>query len=85
MAAAPEDQYPINTGSVTWHFEGEGQGLGKDWAVFTVNENANTGLTPFVAQGGFFPHDQRQPGGRQYHSSHRHGAGQYTPRQHGQP
>lgn len=54
VAAAPEDQYPINTGSVTWHFEGEGQGLGKDWAVFTVNENANTGLTPFVAQGGFF-------------------------------
>ena len=54
VAADPDDQYPINTGSVTWRFDGEGQGLGKDWAVFTVNENANTGLTPFQAQGGFF-------------------------------
>ncbi|MCB9420735.1 MAG: trypsin-like serine protease [Ardenticatenaceae bacterium] len=54
VAADPNDQYPINTGSVVWHFEGEGQGLGKDWAVFTVNVNSNTGLTPFQAQGGFF-------------------------------
>lgn len=54
VAADPEDQYPINTGSVVWRFDGEGQGLGKDWSVFTVGPNANTGLTPFEAQGGFF-------------------------------
>lgn len=54
VAADPDDQYPINTSSVVWRFDGEGQGLGKDWAVFTVNVNSNTGLTPFQAQGGFF-------------------------------
>ncbi len=53
VAAAPNDQYPINTSSVVWRFDGEGQGLGKDWAVFTVGPNSNTGLTPFQAQGGF--------------------------------
>jgi len=54
VAADPDDQYPINTSNVTWRFDGEGQGLGKDWSVFRVNENSNTGLTPFQAQGGFF-------------------------------
>jgi hypothetical protein len=54
VAADPDDQYPVNTGSVVWRFDGEGQGLGKDWSVFTVNDNSNTGLTPFQAQGGFF-------------------------------
>lgn len=54
VAADPDDQYPINTSSVVWRFDGENQGLGKDWAVFTVNVNSNTGLTPFQAQGGFF-------------------------------
>ncbi len=54
IAADPDDQYPINTSSVGWRFDGEGQGLGKDWSVFTVNENSNTGLTPFQAQDGFF-------------------------------
>lgn len=54
VAADPDDQYPINTGNVVWRFDGEGQGLGKDWAVFTVSPNSNTGLTPFQAQGGFF-------------------------------
>ncbi len=39
---------------MVWRFDGEGQGLGKDWAVFTVGPNSNTGLTPFQAQGGFF-------------------------------
>jgi hypothetical protein len=54
VAAHPDDQYPINTSNVVWRFDGEGQGLGKDWSVFTVNDNSNTGLTPFQAQGGFF-------------------------------
>ncbi len=54
VAANPDDQYPINTGNVVWRFDGSGQGLGKDWAVFTVGPNSNTGLTPFEAQNGFF-------------------------------
>lgn len=54
VAADPDDQYPIDTTDVIWRFDGENQGLGKDWAVFTVDPNANTGLTPFQAQGGFF-------------------------------
>jgi hypothetical protein len=54
VAADPDDQYPVNTGSVVWRFDGAGQGLGKDWSVFTVNDNSNTGLTPFEAQGSFF-------------------------------
>ncbi len=50
-AADPNDQYPINTANVTWRFDGEGQGLGKDWAVFGVLANSNTGLRPHIAQG----------------------------------
>ena len=61
VAADPDDQYPINTNSVVWRFDGEGQGLGKDWSVFTVNENSNTGLTPFQAQGGFFRTSNENP------------------------
>ncbi len=61
VAANPNDQYPINTDSVVWRFDGEGQGLGKDWAVFTVNPNANTGLTPFQAQGAFFRMTNENP------------------------
>ncbi len=54
VAADPNDQYPIDTGSVVWRYDGVDQGLGKDWAVFTVNVNSNTLLTPFQAQGSFF-------------------------------
>ena len=61
IAADPDDQYPINTTSVVWRFDGEGQGLGKDWSVFTVSENSNTGLTPFQAQGGFFRTSNENP------------------------
>ena len=61
VAANPDDQYPINTTNVVWRFDGEGQGLGKDWAVFTVNPNANTGLTPFQAQGAFFRMTNENP------------------------
>ena len=31
-AAAPQDQFPVVANSARWCFDGEGQGLGKDWA-----------------------------------------------------
>jgi V8-like Glu-specific endopeptidase len=49
--ADPDDQYAINLTSVTWNYDGEGQGLGKDWAVFAVFPNANTGNLPHEVQG----------------------------------
>jgi hypothetical protein len=45
------DQYPIDLTSVSWRFDGCGQGLGKDYAVFGVNPNSTTGLTAHQAQG----------------------------------
>lgn len=39
--SAPEDQFPIDTGNVVWRYDGEGQGLGKDWAVFGIFPNAD--------------------------------------------
>ncbi len=51
--AAPEDQYPIDN-SPLFNFDGEGQGFGKDWAVFSCGKNSNTGLTPQQVQGAFF-------------------------------
>ncbi len=54
VAAAVEDQYPINLTGVMWRFDGAGQGLGKDWCVFRVNANANTGLLPHEAYGNPF-------------------------------
>lgn len=65
-AANPNDQYPIVTtpaNSVVWSYDGEGQGLGKDWAVFRVNPNSNTGLTPYQAQGNFFRMTRANPPG----------------------
>ncbi len=53
VAANPNDQYPIDLTSVSWRFDGCGQGLGKDYAVFGVNPNSNTGLTAHDAQGFF--------------------------------
>lgn len=35
------DQFPVDTANVTWRFDGEDQGLGKDWAVFGLNPNVN--------------------------------------------
>jgi V8-like Glu-specific endopeptidase len=59
--AHPNDQYPINLNRVSWHFDGEGQGLGKDWAVFAVHPNSNTGLLPQQAQGAFFRMTRERP------------------------
>jgi hypothetical protein len=50
-AVDADDQYPIDLTSVAFRFDGCGQGLGKDWAVFGVNRNANTLLMPHEAYG----------------------------------
>jgi V8-like Glu-specific endopeptidase len=49
--ANADDQYTVVPGTFLFNFDGEGQGLGKDWAVFGVNPNPNTGLLPQHAQG----------------------------------
>ena len=41
--AEPNDQYTIDLNSIEWNYDGEGQGLGDDWAIFSVFPNANTG------------------------------------------
>jgi len=51
IAAPANDQYPVVTAGARWNFDGSGQGLGKDYAVFGVGRNANTGLLPFQAYG----------------------------------
>lgn len=64
VAAHPNNQYPIVINpatSVVWNFDGTGQGFGKDWAVFRVNPNSNTGLTPYQAQGNFFRMTRANP------------------------
>lgn len=53
VPAAVNNQYPVRIAGAQFHFDGEGQGLGKDFAVFGVAPNSNTGLTPHVA-GGFY-------------------------------
>lgn len=53
VAANPNDQFPINTSGIAFNFDGEGQGLGKDWSVFRVNPNSNTGQRAHIV-GGFF-------------------------------
>lgn len=35
------DQFPVNNSTVQWRFDGAGQGLGKDYAVFKVGANTN--------------------------------------------
>lgn len=53
VASAPEDQFPVSTTNVRWRFDGEGQGLGKDWAVFRCQPNTN-GVLPHIDRGAFF-------------------------------
>jgi len=49
----PEDQYPIDAGSIVFHDDGAGY-IGNDWAVFGCNANSNTGLLPVQAQNAFY-------------------------------
>jgi hypothetical protein len=51
MCSNPNDQYPIDTASIVWNFFGNGQSLGRDWAVFRVLPNSNTKLLPNQAYG----------------------------------
>jgi hypothetical protein len=51
VPAPLNDQYPILAASVTWRYDGAGQGAGKDWCVFRVGRNANTNLLPHQAYG----------------------------------
>ncbi len=53
VAAHADNQYPINVTNVQWRFDGAGQGLGKDWAVFGLDPNANTSQRAHVLQGFF--------------------------------
>lgn len=46
----PEDQYPVDGGSVT----SVDNGVGDDWGVFAVNDNSDTGLQPVEAQNAFY-------------------------------
>lgn len=46
---SPQDQYPVDGGSV----QASNGGPGDDWAYFGVFPNANTGLTPVQVQGAF--------------------------------
>ncbi len=45
----PDDQYAVDPVSIQ---SNGGQGIGNDWSTFGVFNNANTGLSPLVAQGG---------------------------------
>jgi V8-like Glu-specific endopeptidase len=51
VAADPNDQYTVIASSVQWRFDGDNQGLGKDWAVFRVRPNSNTHLLPHQVYG----------------------------------
>ena len=48
VASNPNDQYPINSGSITWQNSGTN---GDDWCIFKVNPNANTGRLPHERNG----------------------------------
>jgi len=51
VAPPPEDQYVVDAISV----QSTGNaGIGADWSTFGVFDNANTGLSPFAAQGSSF-------------------------------
>lgn len=51
VPAPLNDQYPIDMSSFVFRFDGNGQGGGKDWGVFRVFPNSNTGLLPHEAYG----------------------------------
>ncbi|MDF1696067.1 MAG: hypothetical protein P1U56_09560 [Saprospiraceae bacterium] len=51
--ALPEDQYPMNIASVQWE-DYATSSCGREWTLFQVNNNAETGLSPFEAQEDFY-------------------------------
>lgn len=53
----PIDQYPIN--QVTgFEFAGTGMPLGRDWSIFSVSPNSNSGLLPHPSRGFYRMTDQ---------------------------
>lgn len=59
--AAATDVYSVTLGSVRWEYAGEGNSFGEDWAVFRVERNFVTKLTPFEAQGDFHRVTEQRP------------------------
>ncbi len=53
QSPGPNDQYTIIQSSIVFFNDGAGE-IGNDWALFRVNPNANTGLLPVQAYGGFY-------------------------------
>ena len=51
VLAPANDQYPIIVTGIRFNFDGACQGLGKDYSIFGVGRNANTGELPFQAYG----------------------------------
>jgi len=51
VLAPANDQYPIIITGIRFNFDGACQGLGKDYSIFSVGRNANTGELPFQAYG----------------------------------
>ena len=49
--ALADDQYAIDTGNVTWNYDGSGQGLGKDWSVFAIFPNTNNDDRAHITRG----------------------------------
>jgi hypothetical protein len=51
VASPVADQYPIQASSARFRFDGEGQGLGKDWCVYNLGVNSETGISAHAARG----------------------------------
>lgn len=54
VLSAPEDQFPVNAVS-GFNYDGCGQGLGKDWAIFSINRNTTTDENAHFGRGFFRP------------------------------
>lgn len=51
VLAPANDQYPVIITGIRFNFDGACQGLGKDYSIFSVGRNANTGNLPFQSYG----------------------------------
>lgn len=53
IAPPVEDQYPVSIASITHEYPFPST-CGRDWCIFQINPNANTGLTAFEVQNDFY-------------------------------
>jgi len=51
VVSAAADQYAVDVTGAQWRYDGCGQGIGKDWAVFQVFDNATTNTDPHIRFG----------------------------------